>query len=164
MLLPDGRAAQIAFDLDWRMFALRQGAISSLRRCRGLTASPVWLIVSYMVNYNERLDRTFAALVDPTRRAILARLEREDGASISALAQPFVIKLPAVMKHLDVLDDAGLITRSKVGRTVTVRLRPEPMREAIDWLRRYERFWSKSLDRLAAYVENKETEARKKRR
>jgi DNA-binding transcriptional ArsR family regulator len=111
-----------------------------------------------MVNYNERLDRTFAALVDPTRRAILARLEREDAASIGALAQPFVIKL------LDVLDDAGLITRSKVGRTVTVRLRPEPMREAMDWLRRYERFWSKSLDRLAAYAERKEAEASKKRR
>jgi DNA-binding transcriptional ArsR family regulator len=117
-----------------------------------------------MVNYNGRLDRTFAALVDPTRRAILARLAREDGASISALAQPFVIKLPAVMKHLDVLDDAGLITRSKVGRTVTVRLRHEPMREAMDWLRRYERFWSKSLGRLAAYAESKEAEARKKRR
>jgi DNA-binding transcriptional ArsR family regulator len=117
-----------------------------------------------MVNYNGRLDRTFAALVDPTRRAILARLEREDSASISALAQPFAIKLPAVMKHLGVLDDAGLITRSKLGRTVTVRLRPEPMREAIDWLRRYERFWSKSLDRLAVYAESKEAETRKKRR
>ncbi len=117
-----------------------------------------------MVNYNERLDRTFAALVDPTRRAILARLEREDGAAISALARPFVIKLPAVMKHLDVLYDAGLITRSKIGRTVRVRLRPEPMREAMNWLRRYERFWSKSLDRLAAYTESKEAEARKKRR
>jgi DNA-binding transcriptional ArsR family regulator len=118
-----------------------------------------------MVNYNERLDRTFAALVDPTRRAILARLEREDGgSSITALAQPFVIKLPAVMKHLDVLYDAGLITRSKIGRTVTVRLRPEPIREAMDWLRRYERFWSKSLDRLAAYAESKEAEARKKKR
>jgi DNA-binding transcriptional ArsR family regulator len=117
-----------------------------------------------MVNYNSRLDRTFAALVDPTRRAILARLERQDGASISALAQPFVIKLPAVMKHLDVLADAGLITRSKVGRTVTVRLRPKPMREAMDWLRRYERFWSKSLDRLAAYAESQEAEAGKKTR
>ena len=115
-----------------------------------------------MVNYNNQLDRTFAALVDPTRRAILARLEREDGASVSALAQPFVIKLPAVMKHLDVLADAGLITRSKVGRTVTIRLRPEPMRETMEWLRRYERFWSKSLDRLAAYAEGKEAEARKK--
>jgi DNA-binding transcriptional ArsR family regulator len=130
----------------------------------GLTASPFRSRLSYMVNYNERLDRTFAALVDPTRRAILARLEREDGASISALAQPFAIKLPAVMKHLDVLGDAGLVSRSKVGRTVTVRLRSEPMREAMDWLRRYERFWSKSLDRLAAYAESKEAEARKRRR
>jgi DNA-binding transcriptional ArsR family regulator len=112
-----------------------------------------------MVNNHQHLDRTFAALVDPTRRAILARLEREDGASVSALAKPFAIKLPAVMKHLDVLGAAGLITRSKVGRTVTVRLAPEPMREAMEWLRRYERFWSASLDRLAAYAERKEAEA-----
>ena len=117
-----------------------------------------------MVNYSERLDRTFAALVDPTRRAILARLEREDSASISALAAPFAIKLPAVMKHLDVLDDARLITRSKIGRTVTVRLRPEPIREAMNWLRRYERFWSQGLDRLAAYAEREEAEARNKKR
>src|ERR1700694_3510297 len=105
-----------------------------------------------MVNYHGQLDRTFAALVDPTRRAILARLEREDGASVSELARPVAIQLPGGMKHLDVLDDAGLITRSKVGRTVTVRLSPEPMREAMDWLRRYERFWSASLDRLPAHA------------
>jgi len=111
-----------------------------------------------MVNYNGQLDRTFAALVDPTRRAILARLEREKSVSVSQLARPFAIKLPAVMKHLDVLDQAGLITRSKAGRTVTVRLSPEPIREAMDWLRRYERFWSASLDRLAAYAEGKEAE------
>lgn len=117
-----------------------------------------------MVNYTDRLDRTFSALVDPTRRAILSRLERDDGASVSALAQPFAIKLPAVMKHLDVLEDAGLITRSKVGRTVTVRLRPAPMQEAMDWLRRYERFWSSSLDRLAVYVEGKEIQARKSKK
>ena len=110
------------------------------------------------MNYSNQLDRTFAALVDPTRRAILARLERADGASVSELARPFAIKLPAVMKHLDVLAEAGLITRSKVGRTVTVRLRSEPMREAMDWLRRYERFWSASLDRLAVYAEAKEAE------
>src|SRR6185369_154492 len=120
-----------------------------------------------MVNYREPLDRTFAALVDPTRRAILARLEREDSASISELAEPFAIKLPAVMKHLDVLDEAGLISRSKAGRTVTVRLRPEPMREAMEWLQRYERFWSMSLDRLKALAETQEkaaqaAEARKK--
>ena len=107
-----------------------------------------------MVNYYEpTLDRTFAALVDPTRRAILARLESEDGMSVSELAEPFAIKLPAVMKHLDVLDEAGLIIRSKSGRTVTVRLSPQPMEAAMNWLRRYERFWSASLDRLAAYVE-----------
>ena len=121
-------------------------------------------MLSYMVNYHERLGRTFSALVDPTRRAILARLEREESASVSALAQPFAIKLPAVMKHLDVLEDAGLVTRTKAGRTVTVQLRPEPIREAMDWLRRYERFWSMSLDRLAAYAEGKEAEVRKKRR
>jgi DNA-binding transcriptional ArsR family regulator len=151
--------------LDWRRMSTSQpGRNLIVTKMPGVDSQPFRLIVSYMVNYNERLDRTFAALVDPTRRAILARLKREDGASISALAQPFAIKLPAVMKHLDVLDDAGLITRSKVGRTVTVRLRPEPMREAMDWLRRYERFWSKSLDRLAAYAESKEAEARKRRR
>jgi DNA-binding transcriptional ArsR family regulator len=116
-----------------------------------------------MVNHREQLDRTFAALVDPTRRAILARLERES-ASVSELAKPFAIKLPTVMKHLDVLEDAALVTRSKVGRTVTVRLAPEPMREAMDWLRRYERFWSASLDRLAAYAESREAKAREAER
>jgi DNA-binding transcriptional ArsR family regulator len=114
-----------------------------------------------MVNYQGRLGRTFAALVDPTRRAILAQLERRDGASVSELAKPFAINLPAVMKHLDVLDDAGLVTRSKSGRTVTVRLRTQPMREAMEWLRRYERFWSGRLDRLAAYAESKEDKVRK---
>jgi DNA-binding transcriptional ArsR family regulator len=117
-----------------------------------------------MVNNQAQLSRTFAALVDPTRRAILARLEREDAATISDLASRFAIKLPAVMKHLGVLDEAGLITRSKLGRTVTVRLRAEPMRAAIDWLQRYERFWSVSLDRLAAHVQIKEAAARKAER
>jgi DNA-binding transcriptional ArsR family regulator len=114
-----------------------------------------------MVNYSLRLDRTFAALTDPTRRAILARLEREDAATVSALAEPFAIKLPAVMKHLDVLDEAGLISRTKAGRTVTVRLRPEPMREAMEWLQRYERFWSASLDRLKMLAEAQERSARR---
>jgi DNA-binding transcriptional ArsR family regulator len=113
-----------------------------------------------MVNHQARLDRTFAALADPTRRAILARLERAHTASVSELARPFAIKLPAVMKHLEVLDEAGLISRSKTGRTVTVRLSPAPMRGALAWLRRYERFWSASLDRLAAYAESQESAAR----
>ncbi|HVR06528.1 MAG TPA: metalloregulator ArsR/SmtB family transcription factor [Thermoanaerobaculia bacterium] len=115
-----------------------------------------------MVNYRaEHLDRIFAALGDPTRRAILARLEREDGLSVSALAEPFTIKLPAVMKHLDVLSAAGLINRSKNGRTVTVEISTDPLKEAMNWLRRYERFWSSSLDRLVEYAEAKEAEARR---
>jgi DNA-binding transcriptional ArsR family regulator len=117
-----------------------------------------------MENYQNRLDRTFAALVDPTRRAILARLGQADGASVSELAKPFPIKLPAIMKHLAVLADAGLVTRSKSGRTVTVRLRAKPMREAMEWLRRYERFWSVSLDRLVGYAERSEADARSRRR
>jgi DNA-binding transcriptional ArsR family regulator len=106
-----------------------------------------------------QLDRTFAALVDPTRRAILARLEHDESVAIGELARPFAIKLPAVMKHLDVLGNAGLITRSKTGRTVTVRLATEPMQEAMTWLRRYERFWSASLDRLVAHAEAEEAKA-----
>jgi DNA-binding transcriptional ArsR family regulator len=117
-----------------------------------------------MVNYQRRLSRTFAALVDPTRRAILAQLERKQGASVSELAEPFRIKLPAVLKHLDVLTDAGLVTRSKSGRTVTVRLRAQPMREAMEWLSHYERFWTRRLDKLVRYAEGKEVEARSKRR
>jgi DNA-binding transcriptional ArsR family regulator len=114
-----------------------------------------------MVNYQPRdLDRVFATLADPTRRAILARLAKEESLSISALAEPFEIKLPAVMKHLDVLSDAGLITRTKEGRTVDVRLSPGPLRGASDWLQRYARFWSPALDRLTAHAERKEREAR----
>jgi DNA-binding transcriptional ArsR family regulator len=119
----------------------------------------------YMVKYSDpQLNRTFAALVDQTRRAILDRLEREDGVSISELAKPFAITLPGVMKHLDVLEDAGLITRWKQGRTVTVRLRPDPMRSPLDWLRRYEHFWSPRLDRLAKYAESEEAKTSRKGR
>jgi DNA-binding transcriptional ArsR family regulator len=107
-----------------------------------------------MVKYGETaLDRTFAALADPTRRALLARLGRRDGLSVSELAQPFAMSLPAIMKHLDVLSDAGLIARAKTGRIVACRLTARPMEQAMDWLSRYQRFWSENLDRLAAFVE-----------
>ncbi|MBV9654823.1 MAG: helix-turn-helix transcriptional regulator [Acetobacteraceae bacterium] len=112
---------------------------------------------------NGGLDRTFAALVDPTRRAILARLAGEGSTSVSELAGPFPIKLPAVMKHLDVLRDAGLIARTKQGRIVTVSLSPEPIRQAMEWLRHYEQFWSSRLDKLAAFAERQEAEAKKER-
>lgn len=104
-----------------------------------------------MVKYQDaQLDRTFSALSDPTRRALLARLEREDGLSVSELARPLPMSLPAVMKHLDVLCDAGLITRSKQGRTVSCRLNAEPMELAMGWLAHYQRFWTQRLDALEA--------------
>src|ERR1700691_1896000 len=116
-----------------------------------------------MENRHKNLDRPFAALGDPTRRAILGSLARRASASLSELADPFAINLPAVMKHLGVLDEAGLITRSKSGRVVTVRLRPESMREAMGWLHSQERFWSKRLDKLTAYAERKELETQSKK-
>ena len=116
-----------------------------------LLAAP---ILNHMVYYSPApLDRTFAALADPTRRALLARLSETDSLSVSELAEPFAMSLPAVMKHLDVLSDAGLVTRNKNGRTVSCRLRAEPMHEANEWLNRYQRFWTERLDQLAAFLE-----------
>ena len=102
------------------------------------------------------MDRTFWALADPTRRRVLQRLMDEPGLSVSELAAPLSLKLPGMMKHLDVLTDAGLITRTKNGRTVSVNLSAAPMEEAIAWLNRYERFWNASLDRLVDLVEGDE--------
>ena len=107
-----------------------------------------------MVKYQASgMDRTFSALADPTRRGVLLRLMDEPGLSVSELARPLSLKLPGLTKHLDVLSDAGLITRTKTGRTMAVNLSAGPMREAIAWLNRYERFWTVSLDRLAVLVE-----------
>src|ERR1700752_411563 len=107
-----------------------------------------------MVKYqDEALDRTFAALSDPTRRALLARLVDREGLSVSELAQPFSMSLPGIMKHLDGFLDAGLLVREKPGRTVACRLTGQPMEQAMNWLNRYARFWSDNLDRLAAFVE-----------
>lgn len=105
------------------------------------------------------LDRTFAALSDPARRAILAQLKRGD-ASVSELAAPLPMGLPAVMKHLAVLDRAGLVRRRKAGRVVTVELLAKPLEQAMSWLAHYERFWSHSLERLAHYAEQRERDAR----
>lgn len=107
-----------------------------------------------MVKYQpSAIDRTFSALADPTRRHILLRLKDEPGLSVSELARPLSLKLPGMMKHLDVLSDAGLITRAKAGRIVSVNLSVAPMQEAMEWLQRYERLWAVSLDRLVAFVE-----------
>lgn len=99
------------------------------------------------------LDRVFGALSDPTRRAILERLAATDTLSVSEIARPLPMSLPAVMKHLDVLEGAGLVARHKAGRTVTCRLTAAPMEDAMGWLARYQCFWSESLDRLAAALE-----------
>jgi DNA-binding transcriptional ArsR family regulator len=110
-----------------------------------------------MVNFSDPLDRTFAALADPTRRALVARLGAQDNLSVSELARPFPVSLPAIMKHLDVLSDAGLIARNKSGRTVHCRLTAASMEAAMDWLRRYEHFWSDRLSRLAAFLEEEDS-------
>jgi DNA-binding transcriptional ArsR family regulator len=122
-----------------------------------------------MVRYNaradeERLNLIFSALSDPTRRAILGRLEREPRLSISELAEPFAIQLPAVLKHLGVLCDVGLIRRSKIGRTVWVQIEPGAMQAAMAWLERHRIFWSASLDRLVKYAEARERQTDGKRK
>jgi DNA-binding transcriptional ArsR family regulator len=111
-----------------------------------------------MVKFSDaNLDRTFAALSDPTRRALVMRLAAEPDLSVSELAAPFPVSLPAIMKHLGVLSDAGLVAREKTGRVVACRLDAEPMREAFEWLNRYEKFWSERLNSLAAFLEEEES-------
>ena len=101
----------------------------------------------------DRLSSTFAALADPTRRAILARLASGE-APVTELAAPFAMSLPAISKHLKVLEGAGLITRGREAQWRPCRLEATPLKEATDWLARYERFWSEGLDRLAAFLES----------
>lgn len=100
----------------------------------------------------DRLDRTFAALADPTRRAILARLATGE-ASVTDLASPFDMSLPAVSKHLKVLERAGLIARGRRRQWRPARLQAEPIKEVAEWTERYRRFWEERYDRLEAYLE-----------
>ena len=109
----------------------------------------------------DRLSSTFAALADPTRRAILARLASGE-TSVTDLAKPFDISLPAVSKHLKVLEGAGLIARSRDAQWRPCRLEAGRLREVADWVEHYRRFWEESLDRLDAYL--KDVQAAKKRR
>ena len=99
----------------------------------------------------DRLSSTFAALSDPTRRAILARLASGE-ASVSELAEPFEISLPAVSKHLKVLERAGLIARGREAQWRPCRLEAGPLKDAADWLEHYRRFWEQSFDRLEDYL------------
>jgi DNA-binding transcriptional ArsR family regulator len=105
-----------------------------------------------MVKYTSRtLDKTFSALSDPTRRAILARLA-EGEASVSELAAPFAMSLPAISKHLRVLEHAGLVERTKDGRVHRLRLVAQPLHDAAAWIAHYQHFWEQQLEALADYL------------
>jgi DNA-binding transcriptional ArsR family regulator len=109
-----------------------------------------------MVNYSDAaLDSTFAALSDATRRGILARLAQRGETSVSDLAAPYQMSLPAVSKHLRVLQNAGLVSRQKDGRVHRCRLRAEPMKDAAAWIAHYRQFWEAQLDSLARYLEER---------
>lgn len=106
-----------------------------------------------MVKLNEdAVDRTFAALADPTRRAILSRLAQGE-ASMGELAQPFKMSLPAVSKHVRVLRRAGLLRQHRQGRVRKCRLVAQPLQDASSWINRYRRFWENQLNSLAEYLE-----------
>jgi DNA-binding transcriptional ArsR family regulator len=100
---------------------------------------------------SDRLNATFAALADPTRRAILARLAAGE-ASVSELGEPFAMSLPAVSKHLKVLERAGLISRGREAQWRPCRLEAGPLKDAARWIEHYRRFWDESLDRLDRYL------------
>ena len=106
-----------------------------------------------MVKYSSRLlDRTFAALADPTRRRILERLSHGDQC-MTDLARPYAMSLPAVSKHVRVLEKAGLIRRKRRGRVHRLNLKAAPMKQAAQWIEDYRRFWEESLDRLDEYLQ-----------
>lgn len=102
----------------------------------------------------ERLDNTFAALADPTRRAIMNRLAK-GSAPVSELAEPFSMSLPAIHKHLGILEEAGLITSEKNGRVRTCRIQADTMRDAAVWLEKYSRFWNSKLDAFEEFLDEK---------
>ena len=105
----------------------------------------------------DRLSMIFAALADPTRREILTRLSDGD-ATVSELAEPFSISLPAISRHLKVLEQAGLISRSRSAQWRSSSLEAEPLREATDWMERYRKFWDESFDRLDAHLKRMQDE------
>jgi DNA-binding transcriptional ArsR family regulator len=123
-------------------------------------ARPAALILNHMVKCSPRLlNRTFAALADPTRRRILEHLATGDRC-VTDLAQPYRMSLPAVSKHLRVLENAGLIRRRRDGRVHRLKLQARPMQQAQQWIEEYRKFWEESFDRLDDYL--KELQAKEK--
>ena len=111
---------------------------------------------------SDRLDTMFAALADPTRRAILARLAG-GASSVKALAAPFPISPPAITKHLKVLERAGLITRGREAQSRPCRLNAAPLREAAEWVEQYRRHWEERFDRLDTYLQELQRQQRPRR-
>ena len=109
----------------------------------------------------DHLDATFAALADPTRRAILARLALGE-ASVTELAEPFAMSQPAISKHLKVLERAGLISRGRDAQRRPCRLEATPLAQAAEWLERYRRFWDASFQTLDALLDEMKTDAKKR--
>jgi len=121
---------------------------------------PPATILNHMVKYSPRLlDRTFGALADPTRRRILEQLAHGDRC-VTDIARPYSMSLPAVSKHLRVLEKAGLVRRRRDGRVHRLKLDAAPMRQAQQWIEEYRRFWEESFDRLDEYL--KELQAKEK--
>ena len=108
--------------------------------------------MSYTITESKRLDATFAALADPTRRAILARLAAGE-ATVNDLVKPFKMSQPAISKHLKVLERAGLISRSQIAQKRPRRIEAAPLKEATDWLEKYRKFWEEQYGRLDELLE-----------
>jgi DNA-binding transcriptional ArsR family regulator len=122
-----------------------------------LTSLPARQILNHMVKYkDDRLDAIFAALADRTRRGILDSLANGGDRAVSELAAPHDMSLPGFLKHLRVLEHAGLVARSKEGRVVSCELSAQPMQAADAWMSRYEKFWTEKLDSLARYLYQQE--------
>src|SRR5688572_16135073 len=109
----------------------------------------------------DRLSPLFSALSDPTRRAILSHLAMRGESSVTALARPFRMSLPAVSRHLKVLEHAGLISRSRTAQVRPARLEPAPLKEIADWVERYRRFWEQRFDTLDTYLRELQPDEKK---
>ena len=122
------------------------------------------LILKYMLNYQgQPLDTVFQALADPTRRGMIARLSRGP-ASVSELAEPFDMSLPAIVQHLQVLETSGLVTSEKIGRVRTCRIEPKALMSAEDWISGQRASWEARLDRLGEYLKELQTKEKKRGR
>ena len=117
--------------------------------------------MGYAMKQSERLNATFAALADPTRRAILARLASGD-ASVKELAKPFAMSQPAISKHLRVLERAGLISRGRDAQRRPCRIEAKPLAEADEWLERYRKIWEENFQRLDALLDELKTQEKKR--